>query len=127
MDPSITGSRLATYTTFRSSNVELYCPTMLPRLTGALYRRRSAIPSNGLFYHLEQNISKRTLMPPQQRLLRKSTGLVTFITAGKRSRNSSSWGTISFFISRICGKMMINEKKLFIITFTANANSRKNT
>lgn len=44
----------------------------------------------------------QTLIPPQELLLRKSTGVVTFGVAGKRNRKSSSTELISLFIIKIC-------------------------
>ena len=48
---------------------------------------------------------ERALIPPQQWLERKSTGLTTLGMAGNRSRKSSSAGSICLFMSKTCKKI----------------------
>lgn len=61
-------------------------------------------PSEGFLEEIKELIShgSGTLMPPQEWSDRNSTGLVTPGSAGYLSRKSSSAGSISLFIRRIC-------------------------
>ena len=64
--------------------------------------QRLADPSMSLSRFLNWSMLDAALMPPQLVWERKSTGLVTLGVMGKRSRKSSSGGSMDLLISNIC-------------------------